>query len=101
MTFESKFGDSAIEVHYLLSKDLVDKAKQQGLNLGKFRDVIAEESFIKFFCENVIVGWSGVRLSSGEELKLTINNLYKVFQSRPEIYYGVVMDSARLSNFKF
>lgn len=101
MTYESKFGDSFIEVRYLMDKDIVDQAKAQGINVGKFRDILAQESFIKFFCENVIVRWSGVRSTSGEELELNLANMFKVFQYRPEVYYGVVMDSARLSNFKF
>lgn len=101
MTYESKFGDSVIEVRYLMSKEIVDLAKVDGINVAKFRDCLADESFIKFFCDNIIVGWSGVRDTSGEELELNLANMFKVFQLRPEVYYGVVMDSARLSNFKF
>ncbi len=66
---------------------------------GTMDDDVANRLMAEAFAETVVLGWSGVKGSDGEELEFTQDNVKKLLTDLPELFADIRTQATSFTNF--
>lgn len=85
---------------YTKALESATRPYRRQIELNTMKNKVAEDIFLKVFCNHVLLGWKNVQNESGEVIPFSKDAAISLMQELPDVYERLQQEASLSSNFR-